>query len=148
LNRARRLAVFCALAKTCRHPPVEFEQPLAQSDVGVAVREVTVWRARELVCGAVLVDHPRHLIGVPREVGREACRDQEIDRLAVARREIEQTPRRGLGEQIRLRLGAEWDRDLLDRMAALTELVDERLDVPLRAAADERDLGFGDHDAP
>ena len=53
------------------------------------------------------------------EIGRKARRDQQIDRLAVARREIQQPPCRRLREQFVLRLRAERQRDELDLVAAM-----------------------------
>ena len=75
LNFCSRLRGVLALVNTWRHSPsmraIELDQPLAQADVGLGVLEVAVRRAAQLVGGAVLVDHPRDLARVPREVGRE-----------------------------------------------------------------------------
>ncbi len=54
------------------HLRVELEQLLAEADVGLAVLEVAVGRAAQLVRGAMLVDHPRDLARVPGEIRRES----------------------------------------------------------------------------
>ena len=73
----------------------------------------------------MLMDHPGDFARMPGEVGREASGDQQIDRLAVARREIEQAPRRGLRQQLLLRLRSKRQRDEIDVMAAASQHVDE-----------------------
>ena len=76
----------------------------AKSDISLGVLEVAVGCAAQLVGGAMLMDHPRHLVGMAREVGGKARGDQEINWLAVTRREIEEAPRGGLREQVLFRL--------------------------------------------
>src|SRR5262249_14401023 len=116
-------------------------------DIRFRVREVAVLGAAQLVRGAMLVDQPRDLSRVPRTIGREARRNQQVNRLSGARREIEQPPRRGLCQQLRLRLRPKRDRNLLDVGAAPPQLVDERPHVQFGPAPDERDLRFSDDDS-
>ena len=66
----------------------------------------------------------------------------EIDRLAVARREIEQPPRGGLRQQVRFRLRSKRQRDSRRRTAAT---VNQRIDCICAAATNG--LRFGDDDA-
>ena len=94
----------------------------------------------------MLMDHPRDLAWMPGEVGGKTRGDQQIDWLAVARREIEQAPRGGLREQLLFRLRAKRQRDEIDLVAAMSQHVDERSDVQLGAAGDERHVSVGDED--
>src|ERR1051325_1995962 len=96
----------------------------------------------------MLMDDPRDLARMPREVAGEPRRNQQIDRLPVARREIEQAPCRRLREQRRLRLRPKRDGDLLHLVAAALKLLDQRLYVQLRSPAHERHLRFRDDDSP
>ena len=128
------------------HARVELEQLAAKSDISLGVLEVAVGCAAQLVGGAMLMDHPRHLAGMAREVGRKARGDQEIDWLAVARREIEEAPRGGLREQVLFRLRSKRQRDEVDFVAAMSQHVDERSDVQLGAAGDKRHVSVGDED--
>ena len=127
-DAVERLEASCGVARVgedvaafAEHPRVELEQFPAQTDVGFGVLEVAVRRAAQLVRGAMLVDHPGDLARVAGEIGREARGDQQIDRLAVARREIEQPPRGRLREQFVLGLRAKGQRDELDLVAAAPE---------------------------
>src|SRR3954470_17420270 len=95
----------------------------------------------------MLVNHPCDLARMPREVGWKPRRDQQIDWLPVARRQVEQPPRGRLREQFRLRLRSKRERDFLDLEAPRTKLLDQRVDVHFRPAADERYLRLGDKDA-
>ena len=80
------------------HLRVEIDQRLLQADIFVAVREIAVLGTAQLICGAVLMDDPRHLIWMADEVRRELRADDEIDGLAVALAEIDQPPYRGVRE--------------------------------------------------
>ena len=86
------------------HTRVELEQLAAKPDISLGVLEVAEGGAAQLVGGTMLMDHPRYLVWMAREVGGKARGDQEINWLAVTRREIEEAPRGGLREQVLFRL--------------------------------------------
>ena len=62
--------------------------------------------------------------------------------------EFEETPGGRLGEQFGLEIPAEGEGDVFDGVLAPPELLDERRDMQLGAALDERHLSVGDDDAP
>ena len=64
----------------------------------------------------------------------------------MARRQVDHPPGRGLRQQLGFRLAAKRDRDLLDLVAALPQLLDQCGDVELGPALHERHLGVGDDD--
>ena len=129
------------------HLRVELEELPAEADVGLAVFEVAVRCAAQLVRRSMLVDHPRDLARVPGEIRRKACGDQQIDGLAVAGREIQQAPCRRLREQFFLRLRAERQGDDFDVMASMPEHVHEGPNVQLRAVRHEWHVRVGDDDS-
>ena len=93
------------------------------------------------------MDNPRNLARVAGEVAGKPGRDQEIDRLFVARRQIEQSPRGGLREDVGLRLRPERNRHLFHVVAATLQLGGQRLHVQLCAAFNKGHLSVGDDDA-
>ena len=105
-------------AALAEHLFVERHQPIAQSDVDFFVAEVAVGGAAQLVGRAVLVHEPADLARVPREIGGELGRDDQIDRAAVALAEIEQTPRRRVRQDLFLRIPLERERHAIGRDAA------------------------------
>jgi hypothetical protein len=135
------------MATLAEHSRVELEQLAPQTDVHLGVLEVAVRRAAQFVGGAMLMDHPGDFARMPGEVGGKSSGDEEIDRLAVARREIEQPPRRGLREELLLRLRAKRQRDEIDVKPAVSQHVDEGSDVQLGAAGDKRHVSVGDQDS-
>ena len=130
-----------------QHLAIERDQPIAEPDVALDVVEVAVDRARELVAGAVLVDQPRHLVRMADEVGRELGADGQVDPGPVALAQVEEPPRRGVGQDLVLRVPLEGDADELRLVAVQPELPHQLPDVVLGAPLDERDLGFTDDDA-
>ena len=129
------------------HARVELEELAPQANVHLGVLEIAVRRSAQFVSGAMLMDHPGDFARMPSEVGRKPSGDQEIDGFAIARRKIEQTPCRGLREELLLRLGSKRQRDEIDVMTALSQHVDEGPDVQLGAAGDKRHVSVGDEDA-
>ena len=139
-----RPAVFRAFANIARHSPSICESSRInvsrRPDVELGVGEIAVWRAAQFVGGAVLVNQPRDLVRVPREVRRKFCADDEIDGAAVALAEIEEAPRRGVRKNLFLRVPLERHADELGRVAASAQLAHQLTDVNLRAAVHEWNL--------
>ena len=129
------------------HLAIERDQPIAQPDVAFDVVEIAVDRPGQLVAGPVLVDQPRHLVRVADEIRRELGPDGQVDAGAVALAEVEEPPRRGVGQDLVLRIPLEGDADQLGLVAVQAELPDQLPDVVFGAALDERHLGFTDDDA-
>ena len=73
-------------------------------------------------------------------------RDDEIDRAAVALAQIEQPPRRGVRQDLLLRIPLERHADELGLVAARAQLAHQLADVDLGAAVHERHLRFADDD--
>src|SRR5205814_3311347 len=128
------------------HARIERGELRSKARVLLAVGEITVRRAVEIVRGAVLVDQPDHLARMPREPGREARGDQQVDRPRVAARQVEHPPGGGLPEQL-VFASVKRERDALGFVSALPQLRDERLRVELRAIAGKRHTGFRDHNS-
>ena len=126
------------------HFAVEPNQCVAQPDVTLRVVELAVHRAAEIVDRAVLMEQPRHLVRMADEVGRKLGRDHEIDRLAVALRKVDHPPRRGLRQQLLLRIPLERNRHPLGPEPPPAKLADEAADVQLRAAVHQRHLRLAD----
>ena len=129
------------------HLGVELDQAVAQPDVRLDVAEVAVLGAAQLVRGAVLMDQPRDLARMAHEVGRKLRGDHQIDRLPVALAQIEQPPRRGVRQDLVLRIPLERHADELRLVPALAQLPHQLPHVHLGAAVHERHLGFADDDA-
>src|SRR4051794_8957329 len=133
-------------AAFAEHLRVQPRQRVTQSDVELGVGEVAVRGAAQLVGRAVLVNQPRDLIRVPREVRRKFCPDDEIDRAAVTFAEIQEAPRRGVRKNLFLRVPLEWHADELGRVAASAQLAYQLTDVNLRAAVHEGNLRLANED--
>src|SRR5438552_9750587 len=72
---------------------VELDQPIAEAHISFAVCELAVWRAAEVVNGAVLMKKPRDLPGMADEIRGEFRADRDVDPLAVRLAEIDHPPR-------------------------------------------------------
>ena len=123
---------------------VEGDEPVAETDVGFAVREFAVRRADQVVDGAVLVKEPRHLVRMADEVGGELGRNHRVDPLAIGLGEIHEPPGGRLCEELLLRIPLEGNRGRLRVVPLAPQFVHETLDVQLGAAAHEWDLCFAD----
>ena len=106
--------------------------------------EVAVLGAAQLVHRAMLMHQPDDFVGMTDEVGRELGGDHQIDRATVALAEIEQAPCCRLCQDFFLWIPLERHADQFGVVAALSEVVNQRTDERLRAAGDERHLGFAD----
>ena len=131
-------------AAFAQHLRVEVDEGRPEADVALGVVEVAVFGAAELVGRAVLMDQPRHLVRVPHEIRRKLRPDDEVDRPAVAFRQVEQPPGGGVREDFLLRIPLEGQRDALDEVAARPELGHQAAHVNLGAAVHERHLGLAD----
>ena len=83
---------------------------------------------------------------MPREVGRELRRDDQVDRAAVALAQVEHPPGRGVRQDLLLRIPLERQRHPIGGDAARAQLGDQLLDQQLGAAAHERHLRLADQD--
>ena len=122
IRRVPRVAEH--VAALAEHPAVQLHQRLPQADVLLDMGEVGVGRAAQLVGGTVLVDEPRHLARVAREVGRELRADREVDRLPVALAQVEQPPRRGVRQDLGLRVPLERHAHPLGAVAVRPQLLE------------------------
>ena len=127
--------------------PIEIDEGLSQPDVFVGVREIAVFGAAQLVRRAMLVNQPRDLVGMPHEIRRELRADDEIDRLAVALAQVDQAPRRGMREDLSLRIPLKRNADELGLIPVCAQLPMQRANVVLGATMHERNLHFADNDA-
>ena len=128
------------------HLAIERDQPIAQPDVALDMLEIAVDGAGQLVAGPVLVDQPRHLVRMADEIRRELGADGQIDAGAVALAQVEEPPRRGVGEDFVLRIPLEGHAHQLGLVTVEPELPDQLPHVVFGAALDERHLGFTDDD--
>src|SRR5207249_5122356 len=71
-------------------------------------------------------------------------RDHEIDRFAVALREVDHPPCRGLRQQLLLRIPLERNRRALGSESPPAQLADEAADVQFGAAVHQRHLRLAD----
>ena len=129
------------------HLGVELDQAVPEPHVRLDVAEVAVFGSAQLVRRSILMDQPRDFPRMANEVRRKLRGDHQIDRLAVALAEIEESPRRGVRKDLVLRVPLEGNADQLCLMPALAQLTNELPHVHLGAAVDERHLGLTDHDA-
>src|SRR5205085_239 len=107
-------------------------------------REVVEGRAPEIVGRAVLVYDPQNLARVRDRVGRELHPDDEVNRLAVRFRHVEQTPRERAAHDLGGRVPLERQRRDLRVVPGLRERAPKALDVRLRAARREGNLRRAD----
>ena len=133
-------------AALAQHFRVQRHEPVAQTDVLFRVREVAVRGPAQLVSGAVLVHEPRDLAWMSHAVGRELGRDDEVDWTSVAFTEVQEPPRRRMGQDFFLRIPLERNAHQLREMAVRAKLAHQLADENLRATVHEGHLGFADED--
>src|SRR5215813_5929177 len=85
---------------------------------------------------------------MPYEIGREFCRDDEIDRFAICLRQVNQPPKGSLRQQLLFGVPLERNRHSLGAHSALAQLLNETLDVQLGASMHQRHLGVADKSRP
>src|SRR5207237_8212751 len=87
---ARNREMAHALAQ---HAGVGLDEPLSKRYIALGVRKVAEPRARQLVCGTMLMHEPDNFSWMARKVRREFGGDDEIDVATPGLRDVETPPR-------------------------------------------------------
>jgi hypothetical protein len=112
----------------------------ARGSGGRVLSELSQLGAVQLVRLAKLMDEPDDLARVADDVGRKLRRDHQVNAATVDLLEVEQSPQKGVSQDLCAGVPLERNAHERDLVVALPQLLREPLGENLSAAVDERHL--------